>query len=1076
MQVNQMKVFQAARSGDIKLLAEAVSREESLCAVDASGMSPIHLSIMNHQNVMLKILQEFGANIDQQDATTDCHTPLHCAIKVQNFEAFKFLMNCGANPNIANAHGQTALQFAESTHWQKAVEYCKKRQSQIKDLITFGSVSVSGRSYTINAKHGPIQIGQVDVLDQFSAKGCGSASCGYQALKNAIGITSLAKGIDWHHWLSDPEHAATLFVPKSNTREPGMWRANVIRYRQKRVLSCAIEESIMPYDACPGGDCTDQLRPAYNEIYRSLLSEYAGVVAQEVLSGKSVKITLDSLVEWIQKQSYEHIVELTQYQEVAGRGLADRIKDRGFIAVYFHLADDFVRIFSADMLEALIKERKTKTTVTGVGAKSIVGEQLSLDGEWACENELIFLYDSFKQKHSHLINSSLVTVDAQEEKLKNGDLEKAADAIKKRIAAQRPLKQDVYPFVLNVGGHWVTVVLDTCQDGIRRYTLANSSSNKQELYGGRLIDFIGKLESCKKLSKLLPGEQTECWHGSSNSPTASSQSEFSFDSINEELESQEHVESDAYMEAKKVFTTRLTQVCLSLKLLEYLMPLSDHISQHVQRVFDLFVQQEFFDAQRICNNGFSRYQCLLVNNNESLREIGNLKESLYTPSNFYFAIDSFSDHDYERARQGDKNLAFARLAGADLSHVDLSNANLFGANLRGAQLSKTNLNNAKLFFTDMRDSTMSDCKFSGIKCFEAKFDSCQLANVTFKNAAFYSSDFHDATMANVKFKKSKIMFLFGKNCQMSDCFFESNVIMGWVPENLNANNLRFVSNILQNVSFKHSTINNVAFTQNLLYNFKCTHSNLSQININKSYVIGAKFAHSHIDHFSVVQSPAITGRALIRTLPQDEQPGGQRQNMFENLKIIYVGAFDFKNATLATVTFIAPSAESLRGQHIATPSDLGNWAQALFYNWLPSKFSWSEAILPKSWQSSPERNLLADMVYSLPISIMQANFYQADLSAVYLKYVSVSGTDENSFVLSAARNTCILEDCFIPGDADALRAAGMLVNGKINPEFEGLYSSPQVQESFLAMGARVAVQVGVSKGVGMLVESVCSLQ
>ena len=68
---------------------------------------------------------------------------------------------------------------------------------------------------TVGSGAGQVKINQVEVLDQFSPQGSGGTSCGYQALKNVVGITALAKGLNWSHWLSDPKLAASLFAMQS---------------------------------------------------------------------------------------------------------------------------------------------------------------------------------------------------------------------------------------------------------------------------------------------------------------------------------------------------------------------------------------------------------------------------------------------------------------------------------------------------------------------------------------------------------------------------------------------------------------------------------------------------------------------------------------------------------------------------------------------------------------------------------------------------------------------------------------------------------------------------------------------
>ena len=176
-------------------------------------------------------------------------------------------------------------------HWQN---YLKK------GLVAFGGLSVAGRSMTVGEGADQVKVGQVVVLDQCSPQGCGGASCGYQTLKNAVAIASLAKGHDWSNWLTDGQQAATLFAKPSSSQKAGEWREHVIRYRQRRLLNNAIEEK-MPLAPAPAVD-TDLDRPDLNELYVELRNSYVERIITRVLSGHPVEVTFDSFVQWIQRR------------------------------------------------------------------------------------------------------------------------------------------------------------------------------------------------------------------------------------------------------------------------------------------------------------------------------------------------------------------------------------------------------------------------------------------------------------------------------------------------------------------------------------------------------------------------------------------------------------------------------------------------------------------------------------------------------------------------------------------------------------------------------------------------------
>ena len=83
-------------------------------------------------------------------------------------------------------------------------------------------------------------------------------------------------------------------------------------------------------------------------------------------------------------------------------------------------------------------------------------------------------------------------------------------------------------------------------------------------------------------------------------------------------------------------------------------------------------------------------------------------------------VDCFDEAAYGRAKKQDKNLAGARLCGADLKKIfldgaDLKGANLSGADLGGARLHNANLQGAVLSRANLGGATLSNANLQGAR-------------------------------------------------------------------------------------------------------------------------------------------------------------------------------------------------------------------------------------------------------------------------------------------------------------------------------------------------------------------------
>ena len=340
-------------------------------------------------------------------------------------------------------------------------------------------------SLTVDSGTDQIELNQVDVLDQFSSQGCGGASCGYQALKNTIGITALAKGkgAESIKLLSDGQQAKPLFGLATKDQAAGIWRSHVIENRQRRLLRFGILKKIplVPAQDDPGSPM--------RSFIDSLLIRYAEEAAEKIVHGQTVEVSFNSLCRWIQDcpPSLMHGDDL----EVSDADIA-RAKERGTIESYVLMDQHIINQFSLAHLDQFNQEWYRATCTEGQEN----GYRMRLDGEWLDLLEVESLYDKLKSNYPHLTGAPLMTVIST-----SSQLEAAAQEIKDKIFEHKPLERDIYPFIIHTGAHYVTVVLDTTS-GKRRYTIADSMHNTKRLCPGPIIDFINKLEGCNIASHI----------------------------------------------------------------------------------------------------------------------------------------------------------------------------------------------------------------------------------------------------------------------------------------------------------------------------------------------------------------------------------------------------------------------------------------------------------------------------------------------------------------------------------------------------------------------------------------------
>jgi len=104
--------FSYCGMGNVEEVASAISKDKSLLEHKiGSGLSPIHVAVINDQIKCLDILLSSGDDVNRTGAG-NC-TPLHLAVLMGNREIVKDLLSKGANPNLKDSRGQTPLHYAQ---------------------------------------------------------------------------------------------------------------------------------------------------------------------------------------------------------------------------------------------------------------------------------------------------------------------------------------------------------------------------------------------------------------------------------------------------------------------------------------------------------------------------------------------------------------------------------------------------------------------------------------------------------------------------------------------------------------------------------------------------------------------------------------------------------------------------------------------------------------------------------------------------------------------------------------------------------------------------------------------------
>lgn len=128
-------LLRSIESGDLKGVMEAIDAGVSVNHTNNKGKSALALSVRqnkNHQsNQIIKFLLVRNARVNVRDSTIYKRTPLLSAVKDDNLEAVKLLVNENADIDAPDALGRTPLIYACLHNREEIAEYLISKQADI---------------------------------------------------------------------------------------------------------------------------------------------------------------------------------------------------------------------------------------------------------------------------------------------------------------------------------------------------------------------------------------------------------------------------------------------------------------------------------------------------------------------------------------------------------------------------------------------------------------------------------------------------------------------------------------------------------------------------------------------------------------------------------------------------------------------------------------------------------------------------------------------------------------------------------------------------------------------------------
>ncbi len=161
-------IFKAAAKGDKAALQKIIDLDKDLTAgiygKSALGWTALHYATKSHKPAIVKLLLDQGARIDAR--ARDSKTPLHLAAIYSDLPVTELLLKRGADPNLADKQGRTAIMYAKRgvivelliRHKAKTTVVDRRGMSMLHHYVSDNYWS-KGKRIDLAVKHGvPINL------------------------------------------------------------------------------------------------------------------------------------------------------------------------------------------------------------------------------------------------------------------------------------------------------------------------------------------------------------------------------------------------------------------------------------------------------------------------------------------------------------------------------------------------------------------------------------------------------------------------------------------------------------------------------------------------------------------------------------------------------------------------------------------------------------------------------------------------------------------------------------------------------------------------------------------------------
>lgn len=172
----------AAKQGNCDITKSLLNAGARINAQDRKGLTAIHSAAWAHQNDVVVLLAESGADVNLADCSDYAHapTPLFNVVADNNESLARILISMGANVNYRNITGKTPLSLAIEGGYERLAAL----------LITAGANTVVTTNNGKTMLHEAVRTGKAVIVDKLIKAGAGLEPGGLKDL------ASLAFGMD----------------------------------------------------------------------------------------------------------------------------------------------------------------------------------------------------------------------------------------------------------------------------------------------------------------------------------------------------------------------------------------------------------------------------------------------------------------------------------------------------------------------------------------------------------------------------------------------------------------------------------------------------------------------------------------------------------------------------------------------------------------------------------------------------------------------------------------------------------------------------------------------------------------